>query len=111
MVLPPGAGVRRHQIHCTVREARWGVGTAMRRSDGPAVGLSVGRLVAAVRSAGPPLRLNALPLLAACQPQARRLPLLALALSDHALLNCALPPSRDEGYAVETGRFYPPLAR
>src|SRR5437879_12808564 len=111
MVLPPGAGVRRHQIHCTVREARWGVGTAMRRSGGPAVGLSVGRLVAAFRSAGPPVRLTALLLLAACQPQARRLLLLDLALSEPALLNGTVQPWRDEGYAVEYRRFYPHLAR
>src|SRR2546430_4446274 len=111
MVLPPGAGVRRHQIHCTVREARWGVGTAMRRSGGRAVGRSVGRLAAAFRSAGPPVRLTALLLLAACQPQARRLLLLDLALSEPALLNGTVQPWRDEGYAVEYRRFYPHLAR
>src|SRR2546425_10268942 len=111
MVLPPGAGVRRHQIHCAVREARWGVGTGMRRSGAPAVGRSVGRLVAAFRSAGPPVRLTALLLLAACQPQARRLLLLDLALSEPALLNGTVQPWRDEGYAVEYRRFYPHLAR
>ena len=83
----------------------------MRRSGGPAVGLSVGRLVAAFRSAGPPVRLTALLLLAACQPQARRLLLLDLALSEPALLNGTVQPWRDEGYAVEYRRFYPHLAR
>src|SRR2546427_3635197 len=105
MVLPPGAGVRRHQIHCTVREARWGVGTAMRRSGGAAVRRSVGPLVGAFRSAGPPVRLTALLLLAASQPQARRLLLLDLALSGAALLDRTVQPLRDEGYAGQYRRF------
>jgi len=83
----------------------------MRRSGGREVGRSVGRLVAALRSAGPPVRLTALLLLAACQPQARRLLLLDLALSEPALLNGTVQPWRDEGYAVEYRRFYPHLAR
>jgi len=83
----------------------------MRPSGGQAVGRSVGRLVAALRSAGPPIRLTALLLLAACQPQARRVLLLDLALSEPALLNSTVQPWRDEGYAVEYRRFYPHLAR
>ncbi len=83
----------------------------MRRSCGRAVGRSVSRLVAALRSAGPPVRLTALLLLAACQPQARRVLLLDLALSEPALLNGTVQPWRDEGYAVEYRRFYPHLAR
>src|SRR3989442_14234997 len=50
-------------------------------------------------------------LLCACQPQARRLLLLDLALSEPALLNGTVQPWRDEGYAVEYRRFYPHLAR
>src|SRR5437016_7024399 len=83
----------------------------MRRSGGRAVGRSVSRLVAALRSAGPPVRLTALLLLAACQPQARRVLLLDLALSEPAVLNGTVQPWRDEGYAVEYRRFYPHLAR
>src|SRR5256885_1853911 len=81
VVLPPGAGIRRHQIQCAVRKAPGGVGTGMRQSNGRAVGRSVGGLVTAVRSAGPRVRLTALLVLAACQPQARRVLLLDLALS------------------------------
>src|SRR5437764_3338006 len=55
--------------------------------------------------------LTALLLLAACQPQARRVLLLDLALSEPALLNGTVQPWRDEGYAVEYRRFYPHLAR
>src|SRR5881398_2189729 len=58
-----------------------------------------------------PVGLTALLLLAACQPQARRLLLLDLALSEPALLNGTVQPWRDEGYAVEYRRFYPHLAR
>src|SRR5438309_10131317 len=50
-------------------------------------------------------------LLCACQPQARRLLLLDLALSEPALLNGTVQPWRDEGYAGEYRRFYPHLAR
>ena len=50
-------------------------------------------------------------LLSACQPQATRLLLLDLALSEPALLNGTAQPWRDEGYRVEYRRFYPHLAR
>src|SRR4029077_3073332 len=50
-------------------------------------------------------------LLCACQPQARRLLLLDLALSDPVLLNGTAGPWRDQGYSVEYRRFYPHLAR
>ncbi len=50
-------------------------------------------------------------LLSACQPQARRLLVLDLALSEPALLNGTVQPWRDEGYHVEYRRFYPHLAR
>ena len=72
---------------------------------------SGGRLVAALRSAGPAVRLTALLFLAACQPRASRLLLLDLALSDPALLNGTVQPWHDEGYTVEYRRFYPHLAR
>src|SRR5919108_5257775 len=47
----------------------------------------------------------------ACQPRARRLLVLDLALSEPALLNGTVQPWRDEGYNVESRRFYPHLAR
>src|SRR5205085_537819 len=50
-------------------------------------------------------------LLSACQPQARRLLVLDLALSEPALLNGTVQPWRAEGYHVEYRRFYPHLAR
>jgi len=50
-------------------------------------------------------------LVCACQPQARRLLVLDLALSEPALLNGTVQPWRDEGYSVEYRRFYPHLAR
>src|SRR2546426_2047040 len=59
--------------------------------------------------AGPPLRLTALLLLAACHPQARRLLLIDLALSDPVVLAGTAQPWRDAGYAVEYRRFYPHL--
>src|SRR5437773_10051537 len=55
--------------------------------------------------------LTAVLLLCACQPQARRLLLLDLAVSEAGLLNSTVQPWRDEGYAVEYRRFYPHLAR
>src|SRR6059058_3398932 len=55
--------------------------------------------------------LTAVLLLCACQPQARRLLVLDLALSEPALLNGTVQPWSDEGYAVEYRRFYPHLAR
>src|ERR1051326_7835500 len=57
------------------------------------------------------VRLTALLLLCACQPQARRMLVLDLALSEPALLNGTVQPWRDEGYNVEYRRFYPHLAR
>jgi len=56
-------------------------------------------------------RLIGLVLLCGCDPQARRLLLLDLALSEPALLNGTAQPWRDEGYAIEYRRFYPHLAR
>ncbi len=50
-------------------------------------------------------------LLAACQPQARRLLLLDLTLSDPTVLSGTAQPWRDAGYTVEYRRFYPHLAR
>jgi len=67
--------------------------------------------VAALRSAGPTVRLTALLFLAACQPRASRVLLLDLALSDPALLNGTVQPWHDEGYTVEYRRFYPHLTR
>src|SRR5436305_121537 len=55
--------------------------------------------------------LTAVLLLCACQPQARRLLVLDLALSEPALLNGTVQPWRDEGYNIEYRRFYPHLAR
>src|SRR5881409_552123 len=89
LVLPPGAGVRPGADRSAVPAAGRGVAAGMRRS---------GRLIALL-------------LLSACQPQARRLLLLDLALSEPALLNSTVQPWRDEGYAVEYRRFYPHLAR
>ena len=83
----------------------------MRRSGGHTVWRSVGRLVSTLRPARPLVRLTALLLLSACQPQARRLLLLDLALSDPVLLNGTVRPWRDQGYTVEYRRFYPHLAR
>src|SRR5881296_1196007 len=48
-------------------------------------------------------------LIAACQPQARRLLLLDLALSDPVVLNGTAQPWREAGYTVEDRRFYPHL--
>ena len=52
-----------------------------------------------------PVGLTAVLLLSACQPQARRLLVLDLALSEPALLNGTVQPWRDEGYNVEYRRF------
>src|SRR5881396_2772725 len=60
-------------------------------------------------SARPAARLSALLLFAACQPQARRLLLLDLALSDPVVLNGTAQPWREAGYTVEDRRFYPHL--
>jgi len=48
---------------------------------------------------------------AACQPQARRLLLLDLALSDPVVLDATASPWHDVGYTVEYRRFYPHLTR
>src|SRR3989440_341919 len=58
-----------------------------------------------------PACLTVLLLLSACQPQARRVLVLDLTLSEPALLNGTVQPWRDEGYNVEYRRFYPHLAR
>ena len=50
-------------------------------------------------------------LVAACQPQARRLLLLDLALSDPVVLNSTARPWADAGYNVQYRRFYPHLTR
>jgi hypothetical protein len=50
-------------------------------------------------------------LLAGCQPQARRLLLLDLALTDPVLVNGTARPWSDAGYAVAYRRFYPHLTR
>jgi hypothetical protein len=47
----------------------------------------------------------------ACQPQARRLLVLDLALAEPALLSGTARPWHDAGYTVEYRRFYPHLAR
>src|SRR5947207_6500159 len=62
-------------------------------------------------SARPAARLSVLLLLAACQPQARRLLLLDLALSDPVVLNGTALPWVDAGYTVRYRRFYPHLTR
>src|SRR5881396_2652454 len=62
-------------------------------------------------SARPAARLSVLLLLAACQPQARRLLLLDLALSDPVVLNGTARPWADAGYEVQYRRFYPHLTR
>src|SRR5216117_21654 len=62
-------------------------------------------------SARPAARLSVLLLLAACQPQARRLLLLDLALSDPVVLNGTARPWVDAGYTVRYRRFYPHLTR
>src|SRR2546430_13050003 len=50
-------------------------------------------------------------LLAACQPQTRRVLLLDLALSDPVVLNGTARPWTDAGYEVQYRRFYPHLTR
>src|SRR5436190_21548777 len=49
--------------------------------------------------------------LAACQPQARRLLLLDLALSDPVVLDATAAPWHEVGYTVDYRRFYPHLTR
>ena len=55
--------------------------------------------------------LAALLAVAACQPQARRLLLLDLALSDPVVLDATAAPWHEVGYTVEYRRFYPHLTR
>jgi hypothetical protein len=62
-----------------------------------------------LRSDGRPVRLAAVLLLAACQPQ--RLLLLDPALSDPVVLQSTARPWHDAGYTVEYRRFYPHLTR
>ncbi|HZH81304.1 MAG TPA: hypothetical protein VFD68_08355, partial [Gemmatimonadales bacterium] len=50
-------------------------------------------------------------LFSACQPQATRLLLLDLALSEPVVLNSTARPWREEGYHVAYRRFYPHLTR
>src|SRR6266702_1563913 len=50
-------------------------------------------------------------LVAACQPQSRRLLLLDLALSDPIVLDATAAPWHAVGYTVEYRRFYPHLTR
>src|SRR5436305_2973471 len=57
------------------------------------------------------VRLVSLLLVAACQPQARRVLLLDLALSDPVVLNGTARPWADAGYKVQYRRFYPHLTR
>src|SRR5216117_599533 len=57
------------------------------------------------------VRLVSLLLVAACQPQARRVLLLDLALSDPVVLNGTARPWTDAGYEVQYRRFYPHLTR
>src|SRR2546430_9841132 len=57
------------------------------------------------------IRLVSLLLVAACQPQARRVLLLDLALSDPVVLNGTARPWTDAGYEVQYRRFYPHLTR
>src|SRR2546429_555850 len=57
------------------------------------------------------VRLVSLLLVAACQPQARRVLLLDLALSDPVVLNGTARPWTDAGYEAKSRRFYPPLTR
>src|SRR5256886_13013987 len=57
------------------------------------------------------IRLVSLLLVAACQPQARRVLLLDLALSDPVVLNGTARPWADAGYRVQYRRFYPHLTR
>jgi len=56
-----------------------------------------------------PPPIAAILLLVACRPEAGRLLLLDLALSDPMLLESTARPWRDEGYEIEYRRFYPHL--
>src|SRR5205807_4517027 len=96
------------------RDGRWQPAHDMRYAFGPFVapgwrlaGAYRARYTDEMRRAG----LTAILLLSACQPQARRLLVLDLALSEPPLLNGTVQPWRDEGYNVEYRRFYPHLVR
>ncbi|OLC07021.1 MAG: hypothetical protein AUH42_04355 [Gemmatimonadetes bacterium 13_1_40CM_70_11] len=71
------------------------------RSDGRTVGRKLPLTV----------RLSVAFLVAACQPQTRRLLLLDVALSDPLVLDATARPWHDAGYTVEYRRFYPHLTR
>jgi hypothetical protein len=78
--------------------------------SGRADGRTGGRWAAAL-SASPAVRLSAMVLLAACQPQSRRLLLLDLQLSDPIALDGTAEPWHAAGYTVEYRRFFPHLTR
>jgi len=81
------------------------VGPPERRTAGRTCVLGV------LRSVSPTVRLSVAFLFAACQPQARRLLLLDLALSDPLALDATAQLWHDAGYTVEYRRFYPHLTR
>src|SRR2546428_11523371 len=64
-----------------------------------------------LRSVSPTVRLSVAFLFAACQPQARRLLLLDLALADPLALDATAQLWHDAVYTVEYRRFYPHLTR
>src|SRR2546426_9465525 len=68
-------------------------------------------VLGALRSISPTVRLSVALVVAACQPQARRLLLLDLALSDPLALDATAQLWHDAGYTAEDRRFYPPLPR
>ena len=68
-------------------------------------------VLGALRSISPTVRLSVALVVAACQPQARRLLLLDLALSDPLALDATARPWNDAGYTVDYRRFYPHLTR
>ena len=65
----------------------------------------------AFHSVGPTVRLSVALLVAACQPQAQRLLLIDLQLSDPIALDATAEPWHAAGYTVEYRRFYPHLTR
>src|SRR6059036_2054272 len=70
-----------------------------------------GRSLGLWQSVHPTIRLSVALLVAACQPQARRLLVLDLALSDPLALDATARPWNDAGYTVDYRRFYPHLTR
>src|SRR2546428_14015050 len=81
------------------------VGPPDRRTAGRTCVLGV------LRSVSPTVRLSVAFLFAACQPQARRLLLLDLALSDPLALDATAQLWHDAGYTVAHRPLYPPLTR